>query len=83
MDAAGWLVAAGGVAVALTALGVLVRSVYRAWKRIDAFLEDWAGEPARPGRDEVPAMPVRVKNLELHRLMHEGRLTALEKPPTS
>lgn len=83
MDPAAWVVAAGAVAVALAALGVVLRSVYRAWKRVDAFLEDWAGEPARPGRDEVPAMPVRVKNLELRGLMHEGRLTALEKPPTT
>lgn len=83
MDAASWVVAAGAVAVALTALGAVLRGVYRAWKRIDAFLEDWAGEPARPGRDEVPPMPVRVKNLELKGLMHDGRLTALEKPPTT
>lgn len=66
-----WIVGLGAVCVALAAIGVLARGMYRGWKRVDAFLEDWNGEPARPGRAEVPAMPKRMKQVE-------ERLTKLE-----
>lgn len=54
----------GALAVALTALGLLMRAVYRAWKKVDAFLEDWNGEPARPGRAARPSMPARMAAVE-------------------
>lgn len=61
----------GAIAVAVVAILALMRSVYRAWKRIDAFLEDWNGEPARPGREKRPSMPERVARVE-------DRLTQVE-----
>lgn len=82
MDPTRWIIVAGAVAAALTAIGVVLTKVakgmYRAWRKVDAFLEDWAGEPERPGRDAVPAMPVRVRKLEILGSLHEGRLAALE-----
>lgn len=47
-DAAGWIVGVGG------ALGVLVwvgRIVLSTWRKLGHFLEDWNGEPARPGNN--------------------------------
>lgn len=54
----------GALAVALVAIAALMRSVYRAWKKVDAFLEDWNGEPARAGRDGRPSMPERMDKVE-------------------
>lgn len=62
------LVAIGAAAGALlTILGLtalLGRRMWKAWQRLDAFLSDWFGEPARPGRARVPSMPERVAQLE-------------------
>ena len=56
-----WL---GGGCVALAAISAVARGTYRMWKRLDAFLEDWNGEPARPGRDRSPSMPERMAGVE-------------------
>ncbi|WP_020385877.1 hypothetical protein [Kribbella catacumbae] len=67
-----WVVTIGAVCAALIPVTLVARGIYRAWKRVDAFLEDWNGEPARPGRAEVPAMPKRMQ-------LVEDRLTKLEE----
>jgi hypothetical protein len=73
-----WVLAIGGLCVALAAIAVALRAVYRAWKKVDAFLEDWNGEPARPGRAEVPAMPARVAKLETTVAAVDKRLATVE-----
>lgn len=58
---------AGGLVLLAGALGVLVKGgrwVARIWVKIERFLDDWNGEPARPGRDAVPGMMERVVTLE-------------------
>lgn len=67
-----WIVALGAVCVALGAIGVVVRAVWRGWRKVDAFLEDWNGEPARAGRQGRPSMPERVTSLEVWREAVEG-----------
>jgi hypothetical protein len=62
----------GAVCVALAAIGVVARGIYRFLQRVNAFLEDWNGEPARPGRAERPSMPARMTGVE-------NRLTKLEE----
>jgi hypothetical protein len=54
----------GALCVALAAVAVVCRSVYRTLRRVDAFLEDWNGEPARAGREARPSMPERVTAVE-------------------
>lgn len=54
----------GAVAVAIVAIIALLACVYRAWRKVDAFLEDWNGEPARAGRDGRPSMPERMAGVE-------------------
>lgn len=62
------LIAAGAAAGAVLAIvglaAVLGRRMRNGWRRLDAFLEDWNGVPARPGRRAVPSMPERVSQLE-------------------
>jgi hypothetical protein len=58
----------------LTGLLVLYKCVvllYTGWKRIDNFLDDWNGEPGRPGHEATLSMPERMDQVE-------ARLTALE-----
>lgn len=56
-------------------------------KGLREFLEDWRGEPARPGRDEIKPFPVRMTALERraadldHRVRGEvsSRLTLIQE----
>jgi len=65
-----WLdvfVAAGIIATGLGLLaliGKVVRWMLRTWKRITDFLDDWNGEPARPGVEARPGFPERIARLE-------------------
>lgn len=69
------IVAAGALCGAILAVAALIkfvgRPLWKGWRRIDAFLEDWNGTPARPGRSAVPSMPERVSGVE-------DRLTKVE-----
>lgn len=64
--------AAGGILMTLITLGRMLLS-FRG--RVDAFLDDWNGESARPGNRGRPSMPERVSALE-------ERLTAVERQVT-
>lgn len=65
-----WLdvfVVAGSIAAGLGLLaliGKVVRWMLRTWKRITDFLDDWNGEPPRPGVDARPGFPDRIASLE-------------------
>lgn len=62
------LLMAGAAAAALTAILVfvmkVVRPVRRAWRRLDDFLGDWFGEPARPGQSARPGVMERLARVE-------------------
>ena len=38
--------------------------MYRTWKKLADFLEDWNGEPARPGRPARLGVPERLARIE-------------------
>lgn len=61
MQIAGAIGAIGG---ALAVIGASARWVRNRWRPIAAFLRDWNGEPERPGHDEVPGIPARLRALE-------------------
>lgn len=42
-----------------------------------AFLEDWQGEPARPGRERRPSVPERLANVETHLDDTGGQMSGL------
>lgn len=74
MDAVAIAAAIGAFAGALVGLGAIVRSTYRAWRKVDGFLSDWNGE-ARPGHPAIPSMPERVQTLE-------GKVESIQKQVT-
>jgi predicted acylesterase/phospholipase RssA len=69
--AAETILSIGAICAAIAAIGLVARGIYRFLRRVDAFLTDWNGEPARPGREARPSMPERVARVET-------RLTQLE-----
>lgn len=38
--------------------------MYRTWKKIESFLDDWIGEPARPGVPERLGVMDRISRIE-------------------
>lgn len=60
----GFILAAGGVCVALAAIGVVGRKLWRIFRRIDHFMDDWFGEPARPGVAARPGVMERLCSVE-------------------
>lgn len=63
-DLGPWVLAAGAVAVALTAVWKLVTGGLRFTRRIGHFLDDWWGEPERPGHPARPGIPERMAGVE-------------------
>lgn len=57
------LVGIGAIATIIAAVFTAIRSGGRKAKKIDDFLEDWYGEPERPG---VPARPGVMERLAMH-----------------
>lgn len=45
-------------------LGPLTKRIRAAMRRIETFLDDWDGEPARPGVPARPGMVERVRGIE-------------------
>jgi len=58
MNAVTIAAAVGAFTGAILGLGAIVRSTYRAWRKVDGFLGDWNGDHGRP------SMPDRVASLE-------------------
>ncbi|MFC3996431.1 hypothetical protein ACFOVU_10920 [Nocardiopsis sediminis] len=63
-----WLI---GAAAVVTAVGVLARPVWRTagflvslLRKAGRFLDDWAGEPERPGVEARPGVMERLRTLE-------------------
>lgn len=73
----GGLVAA---AAAVTALVILLRAAKVLWRflsGIQAFLDDWSGEPSRPGHPEQPGVMARLAELEKGQAALEMTLVAV------
>lgn len=49
---------------ALAAIGVAISWIRRRWLRVESFLTDWAGSPARPGVPEQPGVLTRLHSIE-------------------
>ncbi|QVJ00318.1 hypothetical protein KGD82_16275 [Nocardiopsis eucommiae] len=61
-----WIGGAAAVVTGVTVITVGVRKVLATLRRVGHFLDDWAGEPARPGVDARPGVMER-----LHAIEHE------------
>lgn len=74
------LLVAGAIGTVGTAVGVLVvgaRWVRARWRPVAEFLEDWRGEPARPGAgvEERPGVMKRLSALEATARTIKGEVT--------
>jgi hypothetical protein len=77
-----WLLAAaGGIVVLAAALAAIVKGfgvIDRGMKRFNEFLDDWRGEPARPGYPARPGVPARLEGIEISQARTEARLDNVE-----
>lgn len=74
------VIASAAVVSALTAvLFRPARSLWRLFRRVDAFLEDWNGEPARPGREKQPGVMERLEVIEDQGATTERRVDLIEQ----
>lgn len=53
-------------------LGYLIRGVCRMLGRINAFLADWHGRPARPGVEATPGVMARLQAIEDELTLNHG-----------
>lgn len=68
------LAVAAVVAALMTIVKFVIRPVHRFMVRVTNFLDDWFGEDARPGHNEVKPMPERIATLEQsHAELSEGQ----------
>lgn len=70
--------AAGAVLAILALVALVVRSVRRAWAPVADFLEDWRGEPGRPGVPARPGVMARLGQLEQGVTQTPARLDRIE-----
>lgn len=81
MSADVWVLV-GLVTAALVGVAEVIRRIVwpavRCVKRLDAFLDDWNGEDARPGSPRRPGIPERLSVLEGRSQATETRLAAIE-----
>lgn len=59
-----WLIGAAAVAAALLGLWKLITALWRLARRVGHFLDDWGGEPERPGHPARPGIPERMAGVE-------------------
>lgn len=67
-----------GIAAVLSLLGLLVRFVAKIAKSVGIFMEDWGGEPPRPGVPGRPGVMQRVGDTEERVEDAEKRLNGVE-----
>lgn len=63
-DLGPWILGAGAAAVAVAAVWKIVSAVAGFARRVGHFLDDWWGEPARPGHPARPGIPERMAGVE-------------------
>ncbi|MEU5094956.1 hypothetical protein [Streptomyces sp. NPDC020996] len=59
-----WCVATAAIGAGLGLLWRLTRGVRRILTRVDEFVDDWNGVPARPGVPERPGVMTRLDGIE-------------------
>lgn len=69
----------GGVIAILSGAWWFVKKLHTFSKRFDDFIEDWHGEPARPGVPEKPGIMERLSNQDEALGEICNRLTVVEK----
>lgn len=77
-DLGPWVLGAGGMAVALAAVWKIAAAVARFARRVGHFLDDWWGEPERPGHPARPGIPERMAGVEKNLGEMCGRLGQVE-----
>lgn len=60
-----WSIAGTAVAAAIAVLVKVYRWARARFQRIADFLDDWSGEPPRPGYEGRPSVPERLTRLEV------------------
>lgn len=74
----GLLVTITGLVLVLGRLALAVwRAVHPLWLRTSEFLDDWTGEPERPGRDRSPGVMERLHTIEVAAAAHSRALAEL------
>ncbi|MEV0236860.1 hypothetical protein [Nonomuraea sp. NPDC050786] len=71
-------VVAGTIAGGLALVGVLAKGgawLWRTFVALKDFLDDWKGEPARPGVEARPGVPERITRMEAE--LHPNHGTSL------
>lgn len=66
------------LAAALAALTAVVRKVWPIARKIVHFIDDWFGEPDRPGVPERPGVMRQLHTLTGHAARTDARLDAIE-----
>ena len=59
-----WIIGAGAVVGALLGLWKLAAAGWRLARRVGHFLDDWGGEPPRPGHPARPGAMERLADLD-------------------
>ena len=65
--------------IAMATLAALARRVWPVAQAVASFLEDWAGDPARPGVAAQPGVMERLQSIEQRIGDHTGPLRALRE----
>lgn len=75
MSVGPWIVGVAGVVTAVAVLAAAAKRTFSLLRRIGHFLDDWAGEPERPGVEARPGVLERLENIEdrLGAVEHEVR----------
>lgn len=73
-----WLVGAAAVVAAVVILGRFALTAWRGARKIGHFLDDWFGEPGRPGHPARPGVPARLEAVEDRLGAVETKAAAIE-----
>ncbi|MFI0934558.1 hypothetical protein ACH4RG_22910 [Streptomyces sp. NPDC021019] len=67
-----WAGALAGLSGLVAVLWRFLRSVGRTWERVDQFMDDWYGQPDRPGVAARPGVMERLGGIEQELYPDEG-----------
>lgn len=71
-----WCVALSAI---IGLLALILRSLRQGIRKLSTMLDDWHGEPARPGFDGRPGMPQRVNDLEVDMRAVKGEMVGVKR----